>query len=109
MNVFQGEFPGGNTVADGFAGTAPVRSFPPNAYGLYETSGNVWEWAGDWYGDYPTTATTNPMGPQSGSGRVVRGGSWDGTVRIARVAYRLRFDPSFSNDDLGFRLVRTNP
>ena len=52
MNVWQGDFPAGNTAADGFAGTAPVTSFPPNAYGLYNMTGNVWEWTADWF--HPT-------------------------------------------------------
>ena len=85
-NTWQGTFPVQNTKEDGFVGTAPVKSYPPNGYGLYEMSGNVWEWCYDWYrpDDYPKAPTSNPPGPSSGFDprepavpkRVSRGGSY---------------------------------
>ena len=78
MNVFQGDFPGGNNGADGFVGTAPVDAFPPNGYGLYNTTGNVWEWCADWLdvNYYAISPVESPTGPQVGSSRVQRGGSY---------------------------------
>ncbi len=88
-NTFQGHFPEKNTNEDGFAGTAPVRSFPPNGYGLYETIGNVWEWVSDWYDaeafqKQPQQASLNPTGPDRSFDprepgvpkRVTKGGSF---------------------------------
>ena len=89
--------------------THPVRQKQPNAWGLYDMLGNVWEWTGDWY-DLSAAAVTAPMGPAAGAGRVYRGGSWGGRARFARAAYRRFGGPDSARfNSLGFRLVRTAP
>ena len=85
-NLFEGDFPAGNTRADGFEGVAPVKSFPPNAWGLYDMVGNVWEWCSDYYRPdyYRTSPAQNPPGPADSYDpdepglvkRVQRGGSF---------------------------------
>jgi formylglycine-generating enzyme required for sulfatase activity len=84
----------------------PVRQKQPNAWGLYDMLGNVWEWTGDWYDTYHGTVT-DPTGPAVGSYRVLRGGSWSGIARNARAANRDSGAPGDRGYDLGFRLVRT--
>jgi formylglycine-generating enzyme required for sulfatase activity len=111
MNVFQGSFPNNNTVADGFAGTAPVDSYPPNGFGLYNMTGNVWEWCADWFdpGYYSRSPRENPPGAANGTHRVMRGGSYlchESYCNRYRVAARSASTPDSSTGNLGFRVVR---
>ncbi len=85
--------------------TVPVKSLPPNAWGLYEMHGNVREWCADWYGAYPTAAVIDPLGPSTGQDRVLRGGAWLGYAWGARSARRSRNDPDDRDYYVGFRLA----
>jgi formylglycine-generating enzyme required for sulfatase activity len=88
--------------------THPVGQKTPNAWGLYDMHGNVWEWVQDWKGDYPAGNVTDPAGPLSGSTRVYRGGSWFSGAEFCRSAFRHTGAPSLRRDgSLGFRLLRT--
>ncbi len=123
-NYLQGEFPYSNTASDGFERTAPVKSFPPNGYGLYDMAGNVWEWTNDWYsGKYYYELSQaggiaiDPQGPQESfelynndeKKKSIRGGSFlcnDDWCSGFRNARRMRNTPDTSMEHIGFRCVR---
>ena len=113
-NIWQGEFPVRNDQEDGYLTTAPARWFEPNGYGLYQTSGNVWEWCSDWFLPkyYQTCLASgtvhDPQGPTIGRGRVMRGGSYlchDSYCNRYRVAARSSNTPDSASGNLGFRTV----
>ena len=89
--------------------THPVGQKKPNGFGLYDMSGNVWEWVWDWWSDYSSNNGTDLVGPDSGSYRVFRGGSWRNVARSTRVSSRHSFDPANRLFSLGFRLLRFTP
>ncbi len=110
MNVWQGEFPAGNTLADGFLGTCPVDAFEPNAYGLYNMTGNVWEWTADWFSpDFHTRdRRADPHGPRSGTHHTTRGGSYlchHSYCLRYRVSARNALTPDSTTGNVGFRCV----
>jgi formylglycine-generating enzyme len=119
LNIWQGEFPDKNDVKDGFATTAPVASFSPNGYGLFDMAGNVWEWCGDFYRPdyYRYSPLRNPHGPSDSYDpneptyvkRVQRGGSFmcsDNYCRGYRVAARMKGTPDSGTFHTGFRCVK---
>lgn len=109
-NIWQGEFPTVNTADDGWLTTAPVRSFEPNGFGLWQTVGNVWEWCADWSSAtyYASSPRKSPAGPMGGAQRVLRGGSYlchDSYCNRYRNAARSANTPDSSMGNAGFRTV----
>ncbi|MGW7432180.1 formylglycine-generating enzyme family protein [Streptomyces sp. NPDC054861] len=106
-NIWQGDFPEGDTADDGYAGTAPVDAYRSNAYGLCNMVGNVWEWVADRFtAEHPSAPRTDPRGPEEGEDRVLRGGSYlchDASCNRHRVASRTARAPGSSGGDRGFR------
>jgi sulfatase modifying factor 1 len=94
-------------VDNGGAGAQPVARLEANAFGLYDMSGNVWEWVWDRLGDYPAEAQRDPVGPEQGPTRILRGGSWRYEARYARVADRNWGRPGYRSPAVGFRLARS--
>ena len=109
MNVWQGHFPATNTLDDGYLGSAPVDSFEPNAFGLYNMCGNAWEWCSDWFtAQHSGAALVDPAGPKAGVQRVIRGGSYlchESYCNRYRVSARSSNTPGSTTGHMGFRMA----
>jgi formylglycine-generating enzyme required for sulfatase activity len=102
-NVDEAAWYDGNSAGS----TQEAGTKKPNGLGLYDMSGNVGEWCWDWFGDYPSSAQTDPVGASSGSSRVLRGGGWGDSARSARSAFRGGDGPYYQIGDRGSRVVRS--
>jgi formylglycine-generating enzyme len=110
MNVFQGDFPIHDPSADGWRGTNPVDAYSPNGFGLFDTTGNVWEWCADHFDPayYRVSPLVDPRGPHRGSHRVMRGGSYlchDSYCNRYRVDARSGTTPDSTTGNIGFRVA----
>ena len=112
MNVWQGVFPTQNLAEDGWTGTCPVDAFAPNGFGLFNATGNVWEWCSDWFDIYhDLSALSDPTGPPDGDLRVLKGGSFLCHERYClryRSAARLALSPDSATSNTGFRCARNS-
>ncbi|MDQ6663232.1 MAG: formylglycine-generating enzyme family protein [Acidobacteriota bacterium] len=110
-NIWQGEFPKVDTAEDGYSAPAPVDAFPANGYGIYSITGNAWEWCADWFDPawHQTATRLNPVGPPTGVGKVMKGGSYlchRSYCNRYRVAARTSNTPDSSTTNISFRCVR---
>ena len=107
-NLWQGHFPDEDQSRDGYSNYGPVKQFPANPYGVYDLTGNVWEWVHDWYSPtyFQSSPTRNPRGPAEGDQKIQRGGSWlcsENYCQGYRVSARMMTAPDSGLNNLGFR------